>query len=268
MTTDKAVILARGLGKRMRKTSGAEIRSDQASIAQTGMKAMIPIRRPFLDYVMSLLADAGWRRICLVIGPEHTAIREYYSSLACRRVRVEFAVQEQPLGTANAVAAAEAFAAGDDFLCINSDNYYPLEALQSLHAVDGMALAAFEKDAMVTGSNIPAERVMKFAVLAIDAAGMLRRILEKPQPRDVAALPLPLRVSMNCWRFSPIIFESCRAIGPSLRGELELTDAVQHAIDHGRLVRAISCRLPVLDLSSQDDISAVARKLLPLEVDL
>jgi len=103
-----AVILARGLGTRMRRADdGAPLDDDQARVAESGLKAMIPIGRPFLDYVLSGLADAGLAEACLVIGPEHGAAREYYGSTAVpARIRVGFAVQEQPLGTADAVAAA------------------------------------------------------------------------------------------------------------------------------------------------------------------
>ena len=77
---DKAVILARGLGTRMRKDdSSAELSGEQAKFAGMGVKAMIPIERPFLDYVISALADAGYRRICLVVGAEHGDMKDYGS---------------------------------------------------------------------------------------------------------------------------------------------------------------------------------------------
>jgi len=58
-TIEKAVILARGLGTRMRKAdSAARLDPTQAAAADTGIKAMIPVGRPFLDYVLSALADA------------------------------------------------------------------------------------------------------------------------------------------------------------------------------------------------------------------
>src|SRR6185503_20370478 len=93
----KAVILARGLGSRMRREDRAStLNASQRAIADTGMKAMIPIARPFLDYVLSALADAGFRAACLVIGPEHQAIRDYYASLRTQRIRIGFAVQADP----------------------------------------------------------------------------------------------------------------------------------------------------------------------------
>src|SRR5512136_1461935 len=125
---DKAVIMARGLGTRMRKPDEtATLDKNQMAAAGTGIKAMIPIGRPFLDYVLSGLADAGFTRACLIIGPEHQMVRDYYTIQAPpERISVEFAIQQQPLGTADAVFSAAGFAGEDLFLVINSDNYYPV----------------------------------------------------------------------------------------------------------------------------------------------
>ncbi len=267
---DKAVIMARGLGTRMRKSDGsAALDGEQAAIAATGVKALMPIDRPFLDYVLGALAEAGYRKICLVIGPEHDEMRKYFGEeLQCERISIEFAVQETPLGTADAVLAAEAFADGDYFLCINSDNYYPPEAFAALRELDSAGLIGFDRDGMLAGSNIPADRIAKFAVVKLSDDGCMERILEKPSPETIAALPEPISVSMNCWRFGAEIFPAARAIQPSPRGELEITDAVQYAIDHGTPYRVAPLAAPVLDLSSRNDIAAVTAKLKGTEVRL
>ncbi|MHC4563106.1 MAG: sugar phosphate nucleotidyltransferase [Planctomycetota bacterium] len=267
----KAVILARGLGTRMQKTDDSVALSEaEAAVAAGGVKAMIPIdgERPFVDYVLSELADAGYARVCLVIGPEHGVVRDYYRQLAPTRVSVEFAIQAEPLGTADAVAAAEDFAAGEGILVINSDNYYPCEALETLRTLDTAGLAAFRRDGLIEGTNIPPERINKFAVIEI-ADGFMTRIIEKPSGEQIAALPEPICVSMNCWRFSARIFDACRAIEPSPRGELELTDAVQYAIDHlGERFAAPIFSAPVLDLSSRADIAPVQAALAGVDVKL
>ena len=267
---DRLVVLARGLGTRMRKADpDVALEDEQAVAASRGIKAMIPIGRPFLDYVLSVVADAGYRRVCLVIGPEHDQIRSYYSGRRPQRLAIEFAVQKEPLGTADAVIAAEAFAAGEPFALINSDNCYPLDALQSLREASGPAAAVFDPDVLLAESNIPAERISRFAVVETDGAGCLHRIIEKPTEKVLADLPRPLGVSMNCWRFGPAMFEACRSIERSPRGELELPDAVQYAIDRlGERFRVIWCKSPVLDLSSRSDIEPVARRLAGLEVRL
>ena len=133
----KAVILARGLGTRMRKSDDSAVLDlAQMDAAGSGVKAMIPIGKPFLDYVLSMLADAGYSLVCLVIGPEHQVIRDYYTIQSPpKRVQIDFAIQEKPLGTADAVLAAKEFAGGDLFLAINSDNYYPLTALSAMREI-------------------------------------------------------------------------------------------------------------------------------------
>jgi dTDP-glucose pyrophosphorylase len=266
----KAVILARGLGKRMRRDDdAAALDPRQRAVADTGVKAMIPIGRPFLDYVLSALADAGCHRVCLVVAPDHESIRKHYGECLPDRLSVEFAVQQEALGTANAVAAAESFAAGDPFLMVNSDNYYPREALDGLCRADGPAVALFERNSLLRGGNIPPERVSRFAIAQRDEQGCLKRILEKPDEATLASLPQPLYLSMNCWRFGPAIFTACRAIGPSVRGEWELTDAVQHAIDVlGERFRVVEVSGPVLDLTSRSDIAAVAAHLAGQDVNL
>jgi glucose-1-phosphate thymidylyltransferase len=272
---DKAVMLARGLGTRMQKDDpSAALDAAQAQAAKTGAKAMIPIAgggtaRPFLDYVLSALADAGYRRACLVVGPEHQEVRDYYARMRPKRIKVEYAIQANPLGTADAVAAAEQFAAGEPFLAVNSDNYYPVEALAGLRGLSGSGLAAFERDAMIQGGNIPAERIAKFAVVRIDADGYMTEVIEKPSAEVLRDLPRPVCVSMNCWRLGPAIFPACRSIPPSPRGELELPHAVQYSMEHlAERYRALTFRAPVLDLSCRSDVAPVAGKLRGVEVNL
>ena len=174
--------MARGLGTRMRKSDeSAVLDSKQTEVAGLGVKAMIPIDRPFLDYVLSELANAGYSDVCLIIGPEHTMIQDYYLiESPPKRIAIHFAIQEKPLGTADAVAAARPFTGRDHFLVINSDNYYPVEALEALRKLQGPGVALFDRDSLVAGSNVPEERILKFAVVKIDKDGYLEKIYEKP----------------------------------------------------------------------------------------
>jgi glucose-1-phosphate thymidylyltransferase len=261
---ERAVILARGLGTRMRKPDeSAELNRDQLEVASAGVKAMIPIGRPFLDYVLSGLADAGFSRVCLVIGPEHQLVRDYYLTQAPpKRVRIDFAIQEKPLGTADAVLAAKEFAGEELFLVINSDNYYPTTVLGAMRELAQAGVALFDRDRLVAGSNIPEDRVLKFAVAKVDKEGYLEHIYEKPLEDTIRGLGFPIYVSMNCWVFSPSIFRACRSIQPSARGELELTDAVQYAVDIlNERHKVLTFLSPVLDLSSRSDIASVAERL-------
>jgi glucose-1-phosphate thymidylyltransferase len=266
---DKAVIMARGLGTRMRReAAGAALSADQARAADRGVKALIPIgQRPFLDYVISGLADAGFDQVCLVIGPEHDELRRYYTEEAPPvRVRVAFAVQQEPRGTADAVLSARAFAGGDPFIVVNSDNYYPVDVLKAMRTLGGPGLPAFDADALVRDGNIERERVARYALLDLTPDDCLARIIEKPDAAIVAAMGPSAWVSMNCWRFSPCIFDACRRVTPSPRGELELAEAVQRAVAAGERFRVVRFHLPVLDMTSRADIADVARRLSHLDV--
>lgn len=270
--TRKAVILARGLGTRMKRADTSPSLSEaQARVADAGMKGMIPIGRPFLDYVISALADAGIRDVCLVIGPEHDAVRAHYAT-GLSRVRVHFAVQQQPRGTADAVAAAEAFAGDDVVLVLNADNYYPVDAYRSLAALGRSGLVGFDAGALVALGNVPAERVRAFALITTtpgDPHALLASITEKPDEATWARLAPHSLVSMNLWSFTPAIFAACRRVAPSPRGELELQDAVRIARDElGESFHVIPFAGGVLDLSSRGDIPAVGAALAGVDVQL
>jgi glucose-1-phosphate thymidylyltransferase len=268
MPVTKAVILARGLGTRMRREDPTvTLNATQLVAASAGIKGMIPTGRPFLDYCISALADAGISDVCLVVGPEHGEIRDYYGAhVATERVRIHFAVQELPLGTADAVLAAESFADGGLFIALNSDNYYPVRALQALRQLDAAGLVAFDCEALVNRGNVSARRVAGFATVEIDADGMLISVVEEPDVASPATTAKRAFVSMNCWCFSSLIFSACRRISPSPRGELELPSAVQYAIDHmGARFRVITSSDPVLDLSTRADIATVTRLLSNVE---
>jgi glucose-1-phosphate thymidylyltransferase len=254
----------------MRKEDeSAQLAGDQAAAASLGIKAMIPIDRPFLDYVLTEVADAGFTHACLVIGPEHQPVRDHYErETVPSRIRIHFAVQERALGTANAVLSAENFVAGDTFVVLNSDNYYPSAALDELHRLSEPAIAGFDREALVRSGNVPAERTSRFGALDIDEAGYLRRILPAPNEEMLRAGG-PVYSSMNCLLFTPEIFRACREVPLSARGEYELPQAVHWAIDkHGLRFRVVRISAPVLDLSTRADIARVAEHLKGVAVNL
>jgi dTDP-glucose pyrophosphorylase len=248
--------MARGLGRRM-QTPGAALDAAQAAAADAGLKAMIPFGRPFLDHVLTSLADAGISEAALVLGPEHESVREYYRSVPASRIRVSFVEQAQPLGTADAVWAARDWAASAPFVVLNADNLYPLDVLKRLSEGTGPALPGFLRDSL----RLPLERIGTFALIETDAAGSLMRIGEKPGVEAVRAAGPQALVSMNIWRFDDRIFAACRDVPLSSRGERELPQAVGLAVDRGVRFEVFTASGPVLDLSSRGDIAAVALAL-------
>jgi glucose-1-phosphate thymidylyltransferase len=264
MRTTQAVILARGLGSRMRRAEAAVALDDaQQRAADAGQKGMMPTAgRPFLDFVISALADAGIADVTLVVAPDHAMMRAYYEREAPpQRVTLHWAVQQEPRGTANAVLAAEGAVRDAPFLVLNSDNYYPVASIEALCALGGAGLVAFEGEALVAQGNIERERVMQYALLDIEHDA-LRDIIEKPAAGHPLAQRAERWVSMNLWSFTPRIFDACRRVQPSPRGELELQDAVMIASrELGEVFRVVRARDGVLDLSRRGDVASVGERL-------
>jgi dTDP-glucose pyrophosphorylase len=278
VTRERAVILARGLGTRMRRATDGELDPAQAQAAESGAKAMMPIvvagnrggtgvvSRPFLDYSLSALADAGYTDVCLVVAPDHETMARYYAGPGQpRRLRLAFAVQDEPIGTANAVAAAETWTGDDPFLVVNGDNYYAVRTLASLVGRPGAATALYPLEVLLARSNIAADRIRAFA-LGVVEDGRLARIVEKPTREQAAALGDAL-VSMTCWRMPPAIHAACRRVTRSPRGEYELVDAVNALIADGIRFDVVVADDGVLDLSSRGDVAAVEHALAGVTVD-
>ncbi|HET9265451.1 MAG TPA: nucleotidyltransferase family protein [Vicinamibacterales bacterium] len=261
--TSRAIVLARGLGRRMQqRDAAATMTEDQLRAADAGLKAVMPVGgRPFLDFILGSLADAGVSDVALVVAPEHEAVRRYYADHPAKRSRLAFVVQQEAIGTANAVLAAERWTAGVPFLVMNADNLYPTDALQRLAALNEPGLPVFARDDLVGTSNIPDDRVLSFALLDVDSNGYLMDIIEKPSPQQLAAAGPSAPVSMNCWRFDAGIFRFCREIPRSTRNEFELPEAVGLAVRHGLRFKTVAARGPVLDLSRRSDTAEVERRL-------
>jgi dTDP-glucose pyrophosphorylase len=283
MSTTRAIVLARGLGTRMREADpNVRLSEEQQRAADAGLKPMMRVNgRPFLDYVLSALADAGIRQVALVVAPEHGIVRQYYSQVAPpTRIRLDYAVQPEPRGTADALLAAEAWTGGEMFLAMNADNLYPAGALLELAHLSEPGLPAFDRDDLVRSGNIPRDRVKSFAVIEVDQAGYLTGIVEKPAT-DLApdggsherqAAPVAsafsrkndLLISMNCWHFDSRIFGACRDVPRSVREEFELPEAVGLAIRRGVRFKALRASGAVLDLSRRADAAEVERRLAGL----
>jgi glucose-1-phosphate thymidylyltransferase len=230
----------------------------QRRAADAGHKMMMPLNgRPFLEYVLSGRAEAGIAEAALVVAPDHTVVRARYAAQRPARIALSFVVQTDALGTANAILAVEAWTRGEPFLAMNADNLYPVEALRAMVVLQEPGLPAFDRDDLVRSGNVPAARIVAFALIHVDGQGYLREIVEKP----VVGSTDGALVSMNLWRFDARIFEACRDVPRSVRGEFELPGAVGLAIARGARFKAIPARGPVLDLSRRADAPDLERRL-------
>lgn len=255
-----AVVLAGGRGTRMRRVEGVNaLDPAQSKMADRGLKMLIPFHgRAFIEYLLDDLARAGIASACVVTGPHTTAVREHLERIASP-VALRHATQPEPRGTADALRAAEPDVAGEPFLVLNADNLYAPSDLARLVGGDGCGLIGYSREGLLRG-GIPEARLGAFALIDVDATGALRDIVEKPDAATAAALGAA-PVSMTCWRFDARIFDACREITPSQRGELELPDAVRLLVGRGVRFDVLYSDAPVVDLSTRADVARVGALL-------
>jgi glucose-1-phosphate thymidylyltransferase len=197
------------------------------------------------------------------VRPDDSLIRDWYRTvIRPARLRITFADQDAPRGTADALLAAADFAGDSVVLMLNGDNHYPAHIVRELAAAHAAALPGFDAQSLVELGGIQADRLRAYAILRVNEAGDLVDIVEKPDEATFRAAGPHALISMNIWSFPPAIFEACRAVTPSPRGELELADAVRYAIrDLGVHFAVRPYTAAVLDLSNRRDIAAVTERL-------
>lgn len=265
----KAVILARGLGTRMQKDFSEELDEETKKIADSGIKALIPIKgRPFLDYSIDNLIKAGFKEICLVIAPDSNEIKNYYKSkekeLAKKGVKVVFVYQEKPIGTANALLAAKEFTSKDKFCMLSGDNLYSFNDLKLIREErEDYAIMAYNNLDLMKKSNIPEERIKRFGIIVLDKEGNFDRIVEKPANPSQYGNKGNILVSMSCYLFSYPIYEACEKIeAHPERKEFELPTAIAFLVDNKKAkFKAIKSNEGVLDLTGKSDIENVRKEL-------
>jgi glucose-1-phosphate thymidylyltransferase len=229
----KALVLAGGRGTRLRP------------ITHTRAKQLVPVaNKPVLYYGLEAIAAAGIRDVGIVVSdprelllPDHRTgelvttlvnsqaeIRAAVGDGSQFGLRVTYIEQEAPLGLAHAVKISEEFMAGDSFVMYLGDNLIK----------DGIVpfVQEFEREkpeAQILLAKVA--RPWEFGVAELEGERVVR-LEEKPkQPRSDLAL-------VGVYLFTKTIFDAVRAIKPSPRGELEITDAIQHLITTGRNVRS------------------------------
>lgn len=209
----KAVILAAGLGTRMRP------------LTFTKPKFLLPVGgKPALDHVVSLLRNAGVNKIAMVVGFGKEQIMERYGKGKSFGVDVEYLEQKELLGTANAVQLAEKFVAGERFMVMNGDTLVDQESLNAFVA-RYKKLAGSESFSCLMGT-IEVEDPGQFGIV-FTKEGRVTGIVEKPK-RVKSRL-----ANAGVYIFDSKIFDAIKRTKKSPRGEYELTSSMQMLIDEG-----------------------------------
>ena len=209
----KGLILSGGRGTRLRP------------ITHTSAKQLVPVaNKPILFYGLESIIDAGIREIGIVVGDTHQEIREAVGDGSRFGGRVTYIQQSAPLGLAHAVKESKPFLKDDPFVMYLGDNFLR-------EGIKGF-VEEFEQhrpDAQIL--LVPVPNPQDFGVAELDG-DRVRRLEEKPkEPRSNLAL-------VGVYMFTKSVWEAVDGIRPSKRGELEITDALQWLIDHGKTVRS------------------------------
>jgi glucose-1-phosphate thymidylyltransferase len=210
----KGLILSGGAGTRLRP------------ITHTSAKQLVPVaNKPVLFYGIEALVAAGIDEIVIVIAPETGAeIRKAVGDGEAFGAKVSYVEQDAPLGLAHAVLTAEEALGSGPFALYLGDNLLR-DGIADL--VEGFRHD--EHDALILLTKV--DDPWHYGVAELDGDEVVR-LVEKPQdpPSNMALVGVYL--------FGPKVFDAARAIKPSGRGELEITDAIQHLIDSGSRVES------------------------------
>ena len=207
----KGLILSGGAGTRLRP------------ITHTSAKQLVPVaNRPILFYGLDALREAGITEVGIVVGDTHAEVEAAVGTGERFGLQVTYIQQEAPLGLAHAVLIAQDYLGDEPFVMYLGDNLLK----------DGIVpfVERFRSngpDALILLQHVPDPQSYGVAEVT---DGVVVRLVEKPaQPRSDLAL-------VGVYLFTAKVFDSVKAISPSARGELEITDAIQHMVDSGLTV--------------------------------
>lgn len=209
----KGIILAGGSGTRL------------YPVTKAMSKQMVPIYdKPMIYYPMSVLMLAGIKDILIISTPRDIVnFEELFKDGSEIGLNIEYAVQENPNGLAEAFIIGEKFIGDDNVAMILGDNIFYGQNFSS-HLEEA---AKLKDGAMVFGYYV--QNPKAFGVVEFDREGNVISLEEKPEvPKSKYAVP-------GLYFYDNSVVEKAKKLKPSARGELEITDLNKVYMEEGNL---------------------------------
>lgn len=208
----KGLILSGGKGTRL------------YPLTYTRAKQLIPVaNKPVLFRVIETIKSAGIKEIGIVVGSTAEEVKEAVGDGSQFDVSIQYIHQNSPDGLAHAVKISEEFLQDDRFVMFLGDN-----VIQGGIGTLIKQFANSDWNSQIVLKSV--EEPQHFGVAELNDDGSIKQLIEKPEvpPSNLALVGI--------YMFDEHIFEAVKAIKPSARGELEITDAIQWLIDNGYMV--------------------------------